>query len=809
MKISMNWINDFVDLPESDAQALSNRFTLGAAEVEEVSREGEYLEQIFVAEVESVKPHPDASKLNLVSFKYGGDKQGQVVCGADNVTIGMKTPFAPVGVTLPIGLTLEPKKIRGVLSEGMLCSEEELGLVEKSSGIMELDSQAPVGLTLADYWEQKSDVIIDIDNKSLTHRPDMWGHYGIAREFAALYQASLKRPYSQEWANSIKKKITKTSAPLKVKVESGSSCLAYFGISLNGVEVKDSPRWIQSRLILAGLRPINNIVDISNYVMLELGHPLHIFDRDKIQGDQIVIKSLDQEISFETLDEQSRKLLKGDTVICDRENPLVLAGVMGGLNSGVDEQTKNIFIEVANWKASDVRRVSTRLGLRTDSSQRFEKSLDSLQCEQTLLRTVELILDQCPQAEICGDIVFDGDEVSAKQPLSIHVQSTKISQVLGKEIDENEVVAILERLEFQVERDQGNLKVTVPSFRATKDIECEADIIEEIGRVIGYDNITAASPLLEISPVRLTPKQSLHRSVRDFLVYHTRSYELMTYPLIGRSLLKKASWSQDDVLEIQNALSHDAEIMRPSLIPNFLQTCSLNAKNFSEFRFFELGRSYHSSKKSETFAREKSLLGLCYYSRDESVFMDVVNDTERLIEAVNLPAQLVGAQSKFVNEVVDHDWLGLHPFERYDIRVMGKMKGSIFSVHPLVLRDFKIKGSLAMSFIDITEHESRELKDSINYKPLAKFPSSSFDWTVVADKNIPVEDILKSSKKVKIKTLKDVSIVDVYERQEDKTVTLRATFLDESQTLSGDFLSDARDQLVIQLEKDSFLLKRD
>lgn len=357
MNISLDWINEFVELPQMDADDFANSFTMTTAEVEGVKTTFTHLSDIKVAQIQSIRKHPEADKLNLVTFDMGSGSR-EVVCGAPNVREGLKVPYAPIGVTLPNGLTLEPKIIRGILSEGMLCSETELGTGEGSSGLMELSSDAQVGQTMIDYLKLKADTILDVDNKSLTHRPDLWGHFGLAREFAAAYEKELKSPFDSQWKSRIEESFSREVSPIVPKVEKDSSCLAYWGISLDGIKVADSPRWMQARLEACGMRPINNIVDISNYVMLELGIPNHIFDRKLISNNTIHIKRVANEQSFTTLDEIERKLIPSDTVICDSEKPLVIAGLMGGANSGVSESTTSIFIEVANWKASEVRSLS-------------------------------------------------------------------------------------------------------------------------------------------------------------------------------------------------------------------------------------------------------------------------------------------------------------------------------------------------------------------------------------------------------------------------------------------------------------------
>lgn len=795
MLISIDWIKDFVKLPELSPKELGIKFTMASAEVEDVIEVGQHLEAVRVAQIKKVEKHPEADKLNLVTFDFGGKEEKRVVCGAPNVRDGLKTLYAPLGVTLPNGLTLEPKKIRGVLSEGMLCSEQELGYSDESDGIIELEDSAVVGTTLKDFKNENTDVLLDVDNKSLTHRPDMWGHFGVAREFAAIFKTPLKNRFDQAWSDGLKKHYTSEDSPIKPKIHGECSALGYMGLSLTNVKVGESPDWMKARLNAVGLRPINNIVDISNYVMLELGIPLHIFDRDLISGSEINIKRLSGPETFVTLDEIERSLNETDTVICDKEKPLVLAGIMGGLNSGVSENTTNIFIEVANWKAAEVRKASTRLGLRTDSSQRYEKTLDTQLLERTLLRTLELVLELCPEAKVIGKMEYDGIDLSSIQPLTVKTSAHKISNVLGIEVTPERVKDILSSLDFAVTEVGDAFEVFVPSYRATKDIENESDIIEEIGRVIGYDNITPVSPKLDVSPVKLSPTLSLHRKLKDFLVTHGQSFEIMTYPMVGEKLLQKSGWSRDREIKIINALSRDAEIMRTSLIPSLLEVVSLNVKNSEEFKFFELGRTYQREKKE--FSKDRNTLGVVFYHKNKSQFLDLVNVLKRTLNYASIPADFVKPNPKFPNPLVESDWKGLHPYEYYDLRVMGRIQGFVTSLHPILGREFKVKGNLSFAVLDLSSFEERPLKETIKYKPLSKFPGSNFDWTILVDQDVEVSSILATSKKVKLKEMTSLKVVDVFHQEDNKkAVTLRAHFNDPTQTLSGEFIDSAKDNLI-------------
>lgn len=810
MLISIDWIKDFVNVPELDANELGSKFTLATAEVEDVLSVGDHLEAITVVEVLEKEKHPEADKLNLVTFTNGKDKF-QVVCGAANVRVGMRTAYAPLGITLPNGLTLEPKKIRGVLSEGMLCSEEELGFAEDSAGIIELDKlfdNPELGTNMLTLFNETKDVLLDVDNKSLTHRPDLWGHFGIAREFATIFDKELKVPFTDSWASELKSKFNTEAAPIKIKVEDDTSCLGYFGLSVDNVKVGESPAWMKRRLQAVGLRPINNIVDISNYVMLELGIPLHIFDRTKINGDTVVISSLKSEVEFTTLDEESRKLVPGDTVIGDSLKPLVLAGIMGGLNSGVDEKTTQIFIEVANWKAAEVRKTSTRLGLRTDSSSRYEKTLDSLMLERTLLRTLEYVLKENPEAKVVGDLQYDGPDLSKIEAVCIESSVAKINKALGKDISFDEMKKIFTSLDIQIEGSQENFKAHIPSYRATKDIETGSCLVEEIGRMIGFDNINPVSPKLDIAPVKLSPAQKLHRRMKNFMVNHASAFEVMTYPMIGPSLLKKAMYDHKGGLELINALSNDASLMRESLAPSFLEAAAQNAKNSNAFKFFEIGRTYHANDKD--FVKEESVFGALYFDKNETPFMQLLNDTTRLLDSCNVNYQLNERNPKFKSNAINEEWSGIHPFEFYNLRIQGKMDGVIFSVHPLILKQFKIKGNVSIAIVNMSAFESREQKDKVKYSPLAKFPGSTFDCTVEVATDTAVGSILNSLSKVKIKELVSTSIADIFVQKEEnkKSVTVRSEFLDPNNTLSGEFITEASNKIVETLEKAGFPLKK-
>jgi phenylalanyl-tRNA synthetase beta chain len=800
MLISLSWIKDFVELPDLPPKVLSSMFTLATAEVEDVITKGDGLKPILCVEIKSIRPHPESDKLNLVTFDYGKGLLKEVVCGAPNLSIGMKVPYAPIGTTLPNGMTLEPKKIRGILSDGMLCSEIELGLGEGKSGLMNLSADVT---PLVDLLKIPSDIVLDVDNKSLTHRPDLWGYLGLAREFAAGHGKPLKNPFTPAWISKVEGSFTRDASPIKLEVSDDSDCLAYLGLSIDNIKMGATPDWMKSRLETVGLRSINLIVDISNYVMVELGMPNHAFDRDKIQGDKLVVKHAGSTIKFKTLDEVEREIIATDTIISDANRPLVLAGIMGGHDAGVTDQTSKLFLEVANWEAPEIRKTSVRLGLRTDSSQRFEKTLDSNLCYRTLLRLTELVLELCPGSKVVGAPVKSIKDNKLSHELTLEITLEHVIKSLGMEVAKDRIRSIFESLDFRVAETNGNFKVTVPTYRTTKDISCKADLVEEIGRFIGYDNITPVSPMLAVKPVRLAHTKQFHRKIQDFLILQARALQVMTYPLTGQDLLEKSLWPvMNDHLILVNALSVEQDRMRPSLIPSALEMASQNQKHFDSFSFFELGRSYLDYEKE----RSHLLIGL--YSKQESRFLELENIVEKLLTTLNIGFAFAPRSDKFVNAVMPAAWAGLHPHEYQNVQIMGKFAGALSTIHPLALKNFKMKGYLSLAVIDLTDLEARELKDKTKYSAIPKFPSSSCDFTVVMDKNQPAASVLDALSPLKQKEIKSKSILDVFVMNEtQKSVSVRTVFEDPEKTLASEVIKDLEQKVIQALEKSGFPLK--
>lgn len=809
MIISLSWVKDFIDIPTKyDAHDIANSLTLSTAEVEEVKLTNDHLEKIITVKVVSLKKHPQAEKLNLVTFT-DGKKEFEVVCGAPNVKPGIIVPFASIGVTLPNGLTLEAKNIRGVMSQGMLCSSKELGLGEDTAGLLILPETTPLGITIAKSLNINSDQLIDIDNKSLTHRPDLWGMWGMARELKTIYNLPWKKNFDSNWMKKIEGKFgNKKSDFFDIKTKS-NECLSFFAISLTNLRVEKSPRWMIERLESCGIRAINNIVDITNYVMLEVGAPLHAYDAGKAQG-KLAISTLTDSKSFILLDGKNVTLLPGDVVISDEKNIQVLAGIMGGASCGVSDSTKSIILEAAVWDSAKIRQTATRLGLRTDASSRFEKSLDSRISKTAFYRALELILEIIPSAKIEFAPHYWFAKPDLEFPKTIDLDPTYISKVLGKNIESSVIENYLKSLEFKVDKKSSNLwTLGIPSFRATKDISISEDIVEEIGRLVGYDSIPISSPLVSVTPVALSKKKFFERQLLSFLSTHSRCFEVMTYPLIGKEHLKRASWKdENELLTLVNSLSVDADRMRPSLVPTLLDCIALNSKTFSSFRIFEFGRSY----AAPSFEKIKEHLDLAIvFSGETHQGKELVDTVESLFKFFKLPLDLKFCDSKDIesSRLMEAHWIGLHPFECVSLKSMGQNVGLIFTLHPQLLKKYKVKHFTHMALIDCDAISIRAFDSKSKYKPVSYLQDVNFDCCVIIKENDYSSNPIKIIEGLRSAEISSVKIIDIYSSgSSQKSVTIRCTFTPTIAPFEPSKIKELEVLVVSTLEKSGYNLKQ-
>lgn len=803
MKISLNWLREFVNIPKDiDAKKLAMLFTIRTAEVEGVENQAEDFEKIVVGQILEIHPHPNADKLRITKTSVGklSKEPLQIVCGGTNLYEGQYVAVAMVGAKVrwhgegePI--VLEPAKIRGEESHGMICAGEEIGVEQGEGGgerpILDLSAMKPEpGMGMAELLE-KDDTILTVDNKSLTHRPDLWGHYGIAREVAAITNEKLK-------PLKISVKFPAKGEAVNVEVKNAELCPRYIGIKIDGIKVEPSPTWLQKKLRAVGYRPINNIVDITNLVMAELGQPLHAFDATKIEGGIVVRTAKDGE-KITTLDGIERKLSKEMLVIADHKKAVAIAGVMGGNNSEIDENSTSIILESANFHPSSVRKTSVKLGLRTEAVQRFEKSLDPHLAQTAAHRATELILEICPDAKIAGqqtDIQNFSDKNTAVQ-----VDLERVFSKIGVEIPVKEVIKMLEKLEFIVsETAKKTIKVEIPTFRATKDISIEDDLVEEIARLYGYENIV---PLLPELPIKL-PMENRERTKKHFarqiLAQGLGFDEVYNYSFYSINDIHKSLLPEELHIKVQNYLSEDQTHLRVSLMPNLLKNITNNLKHCSRFKLFEIGRTYEDLQ--EYFPKEeKKISGVIVQSSKDKgeVFYEAKGALEAFLKAFRIP----GLEMRRGESLCTYG----HPgrYAGYYLKKNGEEIARVFELHPLVAKNHDLDrakvGIFEINFTKLMQVESKEIK----YKPVAKFPGITLDISILVGKKTEIGTVHKTIQNAEKQLIKEISLFDIYEGDnipaDKKALAFSLLFQADDRTLTDEEARKILDKITGELQR--------
>jgi len=805
MWLSLNWIKDFVDYDiDREPIDLGCLISLSVAEVEDVKIVGKALDQVRVVEVLKTEPHPDADKLKLATLTDGTEER-TIVCGASNCRAGIKLPFADLGSEFEIKgkdgkvstLVIKPTKIRGVESTGMLCSEEELGLADTSEGVLELPADTPLGVKLSelDAFSGQDDVLFEIDNKSLTHRPDLWGHYGFAREFATIFDLPLKEQPGIELGDD--------NTQYSLRNEVPELCRRYSALEVKNVKVGPSPEWMQKRLRDVGMNCINNLVDITNYVLLELGQPMHAFDADKLKSDVMGIRCAKDGEVFAALDEVDYTLTSEDIVIDNNGEAVALAGVMGGLHSSIDDNTVNLVLESANFDAATVRRTSTRVGLRSDSSARFEKSLDPENTTLALKRAAQLILELCPEAEVVGGIVDSYDTPYAKQ--TIETSFDFIRKRLGQDISDEFITNKLSRLGFEL---SGDLTVGIPTWRATKDVEIAEDILEEVGRIYGFDNITPQTLKFDVSVATVNKTRQLERKLKSALTEGLGFTEILLYPWVGDKLLNEYGLSSEGLMTLKNAVSEDSKYMKPAAAPLLIDAIGENLKYQPSLRMFDFTRIYDVTKMNGVLPTEKfKLVGtITPEFKKKDLQTDTFYEVKALVQDLLLVAGIKGAQVK----PLDGDqptWV--HPGIGCGFFRGRQCLAQIYKLHPAIAKKKGIKSNAYIFEVHIDELERVERK--LNYKVISKFPSVPFDVTVVADERTLSSQIEQVINKAAKKHLKELSVFSVYQgegvEEGKKAVSYRMSFASDKATLKPDEVTQIQKSVMDALDKAGYPIK--
>lgn len=713
MKFSYQWISELVSGLEMEPAELKRLITMKTAECEGIEPFAAYLSRVRVVRVlESTGFGKGKNK--LVRIESSGAQTHQVVCGAPNVRAGMLVAWVPPGTTLG-DKTIGTAVIEGVESEGMLASAAELDFSRDHSGLLELFDIEP-GDAIPGV---QPDWIIEIDNKSLTHRPDLWGHYGMAREVAAIAGRPLLDPVPVMADGG-------GDSPIQVQIADTTLCPRYSALMIENVTVRDSPLPLAARLQSIGMNPISNVVDVTNYVLAELPQPMHAFDADKLAGSTIYVRSAQRGETLAALNGETYELHPDDLVIADASGAIALAGVIGGASTAISSETKRIVLESANFQAASVRLTSSRHKLRTDASVRFEKSLDPENTVRGLARAHAIIQELSPAAKAVGGIVDCFTPSTVTAPIAL--PSGYVARKLGKDVSDKQVADILTALGFGVAESAGGWQtVTVPSWRATKDISVKADLVEEVGRMIGYDEITPQPPLIASVTPPGKPQRRYLRDIRRLMAAQGFT-EIYSYSFLNEHEAAQFGFAAQDLLAVENPIAADLSHMRPSLLPGVFKSILSNVRNFSEFRLFEVGKEIHPRGEG-SLPEEATHLVAALYSvhADEQDFFEMKRVLECLIPAARVHAV----------EAREYE----HPTRTAGIRWHNVEVGRLFELHPALLEREGIEGRAILFDVDLRNTLDVQARYQRKYVPSRKYPTSGFDLSVVTDLKTPVSSI--------------------------------------------------------------------
>ncbi|EOB8517226.1 phenylalanine--tRNA ligase subunit beta [Staphylococcus aureus] len=792
MLISNEWLKEYVTIDDSVSN-LAERITRTGIEVDDLIDYTKDIKNLVVGFVKSKEKHPDADKLNVCQVDIGEDEPVQIVCGAPNVDAGQYVIVAKVGGRLPGGIKIKRAKLRGERSEGMICSLQEIGIssnyIPKSfeSGIYVFsESQVPGTDALQALY--LDDQVMEFD---LTpNRADALSMIGTAFEVAALYNTKMTKP--ETTSNELE---LSANDELTVTIENEDKVPYYSARVVHDVTIEPSPIWMQARLIKAGIRPINNVVDISNYVLLEYGQPLHMFDQDAIGSQQIVVRQANEGEKMTTLDDTERELLTSDIVITNGQTPIALAGVMGGDFSEVKEQTSNIVIEGAIFDPVSIRHTSRRLNLRSESSSRFEKGIATEFVDEAVDRACYL-LQTYANGKVLKDRVSSGELGAFITPIDI--TADKINRTIGFDLSQNDIVTIFNQLGFDTEINDDVITVQVPSRR--KDITIKEDLIEEVARIYGYDDIPSTLPVFEkVTSGQLTDRQYKTRMVKEVLEGAGLD-QAITYSLVSKEDATAFAMQQRQTIDLLMPMSEAHASLRQSLLPHLIEAASYNvARKNKDVKLFEIGNVFFANGEGELPDQVEYLSGILTGDY-------VVNQWQGKKETVDfyLAKGVVGRVSEKLNLEFSYrraDIDGLHPGRTAEILLENKVVGFIGELHPTLAADNDLKRTYVFELnFDALMAVS---VGYINYQPIPRFPGMSRDIALEVDQNIPAADLLSTIHAHGGNILKDTLVFDVYQGEHlekgKKSIAIRLNYLDTEETLTDERVSKVQAEIEAAL----------
>ena len=806
MKFSYNWISELVDGLDLAPRDLERLITMKTAECEGIEEVGVLLDGACPAKVLSVEPITEdfeafeqrvlksvvtelpaqaesyeefrerllelAVKLPVKPMETSHNRTAvvkterygikTVVCGAPNCRVGMTTVYVPLG----------KKTIQGVESDGMLASGAELGINRDHTGIVEIEGALDL----------RPDSIIDIDNKSLTHRPDLWGHLGMAREVAAIARKSLRDPVKLDLLPS-------GPAQIQVAIENFDLCPRYSALVFENVTVKASPLWLQYRLEAIGLGSINNIVDVTNLIMAELGQPMHAFDRNRLHGDIIFVRTAVQWYEFGALNGETYRMSGSDLVIEDSNGPIAIAGVIGGRESAIGPDTRKIVLESACFHAASIRKTSSHLRLRTDASMRFEKSQDPANTIRALARAVELLAELSPGIRLVGGLADARVEKPAPAPIPLPLDWLR--RKLGSDVDAAQVRDILTRLEFDVAGPDDTLAVTPPSWRATKDISIKEDLVEEVGRMIGYGSIQPTAPSLPVSVATQDPHRVFYRTVREQIAAQGFT-EVYNYSFLSEEDVRAFGLDPAGHVAVTNPIASDQSLLRLSLLPGIRKNLLENSKRFDSFRLFEIGREIQ--KQPAGLPVEIPHLSAAVFARDDG--QAGLYEAKRASECLMPEAELVPCAARSYE----------HRARAAEVHWRGREVGRVFELHPSL-----IDGRAAILYVNLETMFALSRAEK-PYVPPLRYPSSAFDLSVIAGSRELVGDLLKSVVRlVPRELLQSAEYVRQFAGppfpEGFKSVTYRITVGSAERTLSSEEVGAVRNSIIEGMRADGYELR--
>lgn len=788
MNLPMSWLSDYTDITGVTPKEYADRLTMSGSKVEGVENLGAEIDKVVVGEVLTCEMHPDSDHLHVCMVNVGEDEPIQIVCGAPNVAAGQKVPVALNGSTLPGGVKIKKGKLRGVMSNGMICAADEMGIensrlgYEPEYGILVLPEDAEIGSDVKDLFGLNENVV---EFEITSNRPDCFSIIGLARETAATFKKpfNVPEPKFEEKGGDINDMV-------KVEILDKDKCKRYCARVVKNVKIGPSPKWMRERLEACGVRAINNIVDITNYVLLEYGQPMHAFDIRDIAGGQITVRRAAAGEVIKTLDDQDRTLIADDLVIADAERAIAIAGVMGGFNSEIKEDTTTVVFESAMFDASSVRLTAQRVGLRTEASSRYEKGLD-------YNNTVPAINRACQLVEMlgCGENVTGMIDVmgNVEQPIEIAFRPEKINSFLGTDVSTEQMCEIFAALEIKADMDK--MMLYPPSFRP--DLQAEADIAEEVARFYGYDIIPTTLMSGAATSGILTSEQRTERDIAAIL-NSQGMYEIYTYTFQSPSMLDKLNIPADSALrnqvKITNPLGEDTSVMRTTMAGSMLETLgrNFNYRNKSA-KLFEIGRVYIPTAAGQLPDENRTLMLGMYGDVD---FYDLKGAVEEIFEKLHI-------KNAEFERVTDNPVY--HPGRTAQITVNGKYAGIIGEVHPAVARNFELGTKTYIGELDFMAIFNAADHD-VKYTALTRFPAVTRDFSILIDKTTPVAAIEKVMKKAGGKLLYKLELSDVYTGkqipEDKKSVMYKAEFKAPDRSLTGEEADNLHAKIVKNLGKE-------